>query len=238
MCGRLFQKTPAAEAARIFATANPVPNIPPRYNAAPTQDVLAVRFNPETGQRSLDLLHWGLIPIWAKDRSIASRLINARSEGIDKKPSFADAFRRRRCLVPADGFYEWKKDGKHREPFAVTMRDGGLFAFAGLWERWRGEGGEIVRSFTIVTTAANDLLSPIHERMPVIVDPADYDRWLGAAPADEAELHALMKPFPAERMRVYPVDPAVGNVRNDDPHLIEPMAAMAPAGEPAGANPA
>ena len=136
MCGRLFQKTPSAEAARIFATKNPVPNVPPRYNGAPTQDILVVRFNPEIRERSLDVLHWGLIPIWAKDRKIEYSTINARCETVDTKPVFRDAFAKRRCIIPVDGFYEWKGPKGAKQPYAIAHKDGSLLPLAGLWDRW------------------------------------------------------------------------------------------------------
>src|SRR5579885_3638421 len=160
MCGRFLNRTPAAETARIFGTTNPVPNFPPRYNLAPTEGVLAVRFNPDDGRRHLDVLRWGLVPIFAKDRSIGNKLINARSESIAETPAFKDAFVRRRCLIPADGFYEWKKGVSGKEPYAVVPVGDPLFAFAGLWDRWRDPNTqEIVRSCTIITCPANEALA-------------------------------------------------------------------------------
>jgi putative SOS response-associated peptidase YedK len=222
MCGRFVQKTPLGEIRVLFGTANPVPNAPPRYNAAPTQDLAAIRYNPQTRLRSLDLLRWGLVPLWAKDRSFGPKCINARGETVATNNIFRDAFERRRCLIPADGFYEWQKASGRTIPFAVMPRDG-VFAFAGLWERWRSpEDGSILRSFTIVTGAANALCRPIHERMPVILPPPDWPLWLGEAPATPGELLALLKPCPADWVSVYPVGPAVGNVKNDEPGLLDP----------------
>jgi putative SOS response-associated peptidase YedK len=224
MCGRLFQITPPAETARTFGTANPPPNVPPRYNGAPTQDILVVRFNPETGERSLDPLHWGLIPIWAKERKIGVSAINARAETIAGKPLFRDAFAKRRCIVPADGFYEWKAAADGKQPYAVALADGGQMPFAGLWERWRDSAsGEIVRSFTIVTTRANERLAELHERMPVILEQRDIAKWLGEEPASVDDLKSLLRPYPAERVRLWPVDRRVNNVRNDDGELIRPL---------------
>jgi len=174
MCGRFVQKSPPELLRERFGTVNSVPNYPARYNAAPTDDIAVVRFNPETEQRSLDLLRWGLIPHWAKDPSIGNRLINARAEALAEKPSFRDAFHRRRCLVPADAFYEWRPEGSRKQPYAIAFRDGEPMALAGLWENWRDPEGNWVRTFTIVTTAANDLLQPIHDRMPVVIEPGDY----------------------------------------------------------------
>jgi putative SOS response-associated peptidase YedK len=222
MCGRFVQKTPLGEIQVLFETTNPVPNAPARYNAAPTQDLAVVRFNPQTRQRALDLLRWGLMPLWAKDPSFGPKCINARSETVATNNIFRDAFERRRCLIPADAFYEWQKVGKKGVPYAVAPRDG-LFTFAGLWERWRSPtDGAILRSFTIVTASANDLCRPIHERMPVILPRESWPLWLGEGEASAAELLAMLKACPDDRVRVYPIGPAVGNVNNDEPSLLEP----------------
>ncbi len=232
MCGRFVQKTPLGEIRVLFETANPVPNAPPHYNAAPTQDLAVVRYNPHSRERALDLLRWGLVPLWAKDPSFGARCINARAEGIEAKPAFRDAFQRRRCLVPSDGFYEWQKQGGKTQPYAIVPEEGGLFAFAGLWERWKNPAdGSILRSFAIVTGLPNALTRPIHERMPVILPKAAWPLWLGEAEASPDQLHALLSPYPAELMRAYPIGPAVGNVKNDEPGLLAPIAgdASAPA---------
>ncbi len=229
MCGRFLNKLAPAEIARLFATRNVAPNYPARFNIAPTDPVLAVRVNPKTGARSLDALRWGLVPHWAKDLSIGARLINARAATLATTPAFRDAFERRRCLIPASGFYEWQKDGKMRTPYAVLPADEPLFAFAGLWENWRdssaGADAQWVRSCSIVTGEPNALLAPIHDRMPVILPRDAWPQWLGEVPADAAALAALLRPYPAERMRVYPVAPRVNSVKNDDPSLIEPLLA-------------
>lgn len=229
MCGRFLNKLPVAEIARIFEVTAPLPNYPERYNLAPTQPILAVRLNPTTGQRSLDTLRWGLVPHWAKDLSIGARLINARAETLAKTPSFRDAFARRRCLIPASGFYEWQKNAEGKQPYAIVPADEPLFAFAGLWENWRdrdaGEAAPWLRSCTIVTGPANALLAPIHDRMPVILPRQAWGAWLGEIPASPAALQALLVPFPAERMRAYPVSPRVNNVRNDDSSLADPVMA-------------
>jgi len=225
MCGRFVQKTPLGEIRVLFETANAVPNVAARYNAAPTDSLAVVRYNPQTRQRSLDLLRWGLVPLWAKDISFGVRCINARAESIERTPAFRDAFERRRCLVPADAFYEWqKRDGKTL-PYAIVPAEGGLFAFAGLWERWKNPAdGSILRSFTIVTGAPNALCEPIHDRMPVILRRETWSIWLGETEASPEELRALLRAHPAELMRAYPIGPAVGNVKNDEPGLLEPLA--------------
>lgn len=226
MCGRFLNKLPASEMARLFRTRNPLPNYPARYNLAPTQPVLAVRCNPETRERSLDALRWGLVPHWAKDLSIGARLINARAETVATTPAFRDAFKARRCLVPASGFYEWRKAGASKTPYAILPKDEPLFAFAGLWENWRDtSGGEWIRTCTIITGAANALLAPIHERMPIILAPDAWARWLGEEPAGREELLALLRPYPAERMLAYPVSTRVNSVKNDDAGLIDPLQA-------------
>jgi putative SOS response-associated peptidase YedK len=224
MCGRFVQKTPLGEIRVLFETANPVPNAAPRYNAAPTDSLAVVRFNPQTRERALDLLRWGLVPLWAKDLGFGPKCINARSETVATNNIFRDAFERRRCLVPADGFYEWqKRDGK-TQPYAIVPQAGEVFAFAGLWERWKNPAdGGIVRSFTIVTGLPNALCRPIHDRMPVILARETWPAWLGEAEASPKELLALLQPYPAERMRAYKIGPAVGNVRNDEPGLLEPL---------------
>lgn len=227
MCGRYVQTTPPAALARLFRAVNPVPNHPPSWNVAPTRDGLVVRRNPETGARHLDALRWGLVPRWAKDASIGSRLINARGETLADKPAFRDAFRRRRCLVPIDAFYEWRPlpGGKAKQPYAVALASGAPMALAGLWEGWRAPDGTILRSFTVVTTEANPRLALLHDRMPVVVPEADWPLWLGEAEGDPA---ALVRPFPAEAFAVWPVSTRVNLVRADDPGLLAPAAGAEP----------
>ncbi|SRR6266851_1613928 len=225
MCGRFVQKTPLGEIRVLFETTNPVPNMPRRYNAAPTDNLAVVRFNPQTRQRSLDLLRWGLVPLWAKDPSFGPKCINARSETVATNNIFRDAFERRRCLVPADAFYEWQKRDGRSQPYAIVPADSGVFAFAGLWERWKNPAdGSILRSFTIITGLANGLCQPIHDRMPVILPSAAWPLWLGEEEVSPQELFALLRPYPAELMRAYRVGPAVGNVRNDEPELLNELA--------------
>ena len=198
--------------------------LPPFAWLAPTDSLPIVHYDSKAGERSLDLMRWGLVPFWAKDIKVGFANINAKAEGIDTRPAFREAFQRRRCLVPLDSFYEWQKLGKERQPYAVALADGRLMAMAGLWESWRAPGGERLRSFAIVTTAANDLLAPVHDRMPVILSPQSWPLWLGERLADPEQLKALLVPYPAEEMVIWPVDRRVGNVKNNDPALVEPVA--------------
>ena len=209
---------------------NPLPNTAPSFNRAPTQEGLVVRRHPETGLRHLDALRWGLVPRWAKDASGAARMMNARSEGLTERPAFREAFARRRCIVTADGFYEWQVNGKAKQPFAVAMASGEPMPLAGLWEGWRAPDGSILRSFTIITTAATPRLAALHERMPVILPKPAWNRWLAEEPAEEAELLDLLRPFPGELLRVWPVAPRVGKVAENDAALLErdPLAVVPP----------
>ena len=200
-------------------------NIPANWNAAPTEDLAVVRYDANAGQRSLDVMRWGLVPFWAKDIKVGFANINAKAEGIETRRAFREAFARRRCLIPFDCFYEWKKLGKDREPYAAGLADRRMMALAGLWETWRSPAGERVRSFAIVTTVANALLAPIHDRMPVILTPEYWPAWLGEHPANPEELKSLLVPYPAENMIIWPVDKRIGNVNNKDPSLIEPAVA-------------
>ncbi len=195
----------------------------PRYNIAPGQPVPAVISNRE---RHAELLHWGLIPFWAKDRKIGNRMINARAETVADRPSFRRAFRHRRCLVLADGFYEWKKVGRRKAPVRIGLKSGEAFAFAGLWEVWRSSSMEEVRSCAIITTTANALMEPIHDRMPVILSPKAEGRWLDASVEDPAELAGLLLPYPPEAMDAYPVSTLVNSPRNDTPECIRPLTAL------------
>jgi putative SOS response-associated peptidase YedK len=196
------------------------PDLGPRYNVAPTQPVAIVR-GGDAG-RELAVARWGLIPHWSKDAGLAAKLINARSETVAEKAAFRDAFRRRRCLIPADGFYEWAAvpGEKHKRPHHFRMRDGRPFTFAGLGERWHGEGGpEPLETCAILTTGANAVVQPVHERMPVILLPADYAAWLDPS-TPPGQLHALLRPYPAEEMTAVPVGPYVSNPRNEGPHCL------------------
>ena len=226
MCGRTVQKTPLGEIRVLFETMNPVPNAAPNYNAAPTDTLPVVRLDRER-RRSLDLLRWGLIPWWAKDAKIGVRCINAMIETVASKPAFRDAFGRGQCcIVPVDGFYEWQKRPGAKQPFAIVGADGKPLALAGLWDRWKEPGsGQVVQTFTILTGPPNELVAPIQNRMPVILPPAAWRVWLGEEAADANDLLNLLRPYPAELMRAYPVDVRVGNVRNNDAALLAEIAA-------------
>ena len=228
MCGRFYVTRPPAAVASLFNASGPTPNAAPRWNVAPTQDALVVRFNPETRTRHLDSLRWGLVPRWAKDVSIGSRMINARGESLAEKPAFRDAFAKRRAIVPVDGFYEWRtvEGTRTKQAYAVALTNGDPMALAGLWEGWRAPDGTILRSFTIVTTDANAKLAALHERMPVVLHPDAWPLWLGEEPAGDPAL--LLKPAPAEEFSAWPVAARVGNVRNDDAALVEHDGVAAP----------
>lgn len=219
MCGLYSLTTPVEGIIRLFDVSER-PNLRPRYNIAPTQDVTAVR-QDEDGARHLVFFRWGLVPFWAKDLSIGARMINARAESVRQKPAFRAAFKRRRCLVPADGYYEWKKDKADKQPHRIVMEDGGPYAFAGLWESWSSPDGSEVETCTIITTDASPPVAQIHNRMPVILDQEDFAAWLSGGD-DEAE--RLLRPYAGRRtLRAYPVDRRVGNVRNDDADLVRPL---------------
>jgi putative SOS response-associated peptidase YedK len=217
MCGRFSLHAAGAALAEQFGLAE-VPELEPRYNIAPTQPVLVVRQEDDT--RRLRAVQWGLVPNWADDPAIGARLINARGETVAEKPSFRTAFARRRCLVPADGFYEWQASGKGRprQPFYIRMQDTRPFAFAGLWEYWEGAEGAL-ETCTIITTEPNDLLRPLHNRMPVILPAADYAQWLDPD-TPRGPLGALLQPYPAEEMTAYPVHRTVNNARHEGPECI------------------
>jgi putative SOS response-associated peptidase YedK len=220
MCGRYLLISPV-EAMRKFFDVGGLLNLPPRYNIAPTQDAPVVRLDQQ-GRRELIPMRWGLVPLWAKDLSMGARAINARAESIDQKPAFRDAFERRRCLVPSDGFFEWEKKGKLRQPWRIGPAEDGLMALAGVWERWRAPDGGVVRSYAVVTTDANELVAPLHDRMPVVIPPERFAEWLDPETPRE-ELKRLLRPYPAERMRAYPISRRLNDVRNDDADCIEPF---------------
>jgi putative SOS response-associated peptidase YedK len=228
MCGRIRLSSDVSEIKLVFRVPpeRPTPNFPPSWNVAPTDTLPVIRYDTKAGQRSLDMLRWGLIPYWAKDIKVGFANINAKAEGIDTKPAFRKSFERRRCLVPADNFYEWKKIATGKQPYALALADRGIMALAGVWENWQSPAGEWVRSFAIITTTPNELCGEIHNRMPVILKPSAWPAWLGEEPADVAELKSFLAPYPAEDMICWPVSPRVGNVRNNDADLIEPLAAV------------
>jgi putative SOS response-associated peptidase YedK len=218
MCGR-YCISSAPEAIRRLFRYGEQPNFPPRYNVAPTQPVPIVRV--VDGQRQFALVRWGLIPSWAKDPARFTLLINARGESVNDKPAFRNAMKRRRCLFPADGFYEWKTESGRKRPYFARSKSGGPIAFAGLWETWTGPNGEELDTAAIITTAANQEMSQVHHRAPVIVPPEQFDFWLDAG-NDEFAATALIAPAPNGSMEVYEVSGAVNRVANDEPALIEP----------------
>lgn len=220
MCGRFTLKCPAAALGDWFGGAPPL-DLPPRYNIAPTQMVAIVRVEPATDERQWQMVRWGLIPAWAKDASIGNRLINARAETVADKPAFRAAFRRRRCLVPADGYFEWQKTSRGKQPYYIRLSDERPFAMAGLWEVWEDSGtGLRLESCTVITTEANDLTRPIHDRMPVILPTDAYGTWLAPeAPAADA-WRDLLRPYDSAAMRLDPVATHVNNPRNDDPQCV------------------
>jgi len=221
MCGRFARRSTREVLAEWFGIdLDDAPQFSPSYNVAPQSVQPVVRLGRDSGKPEFALLRWGLVPSWAKDAKIGYSTINARAEEATTKPAFRDALRQRRCLAPADAFYEWRKgDAKSKQPFAIGLKSGEPFAFAGLWERWRPKEGEALETFTILTTDPNQLLEPIHDRMPVILEPKDYRRWMEPAGIERLPVD-LLRPFPAESMIAWPVSERVGNVRNDDPELL------------------
>ncbi len=222
MCGRYTLKSPIHILAEEFGITGPLPEVRPSYNVAPGRNVAAVLDGGDGGRR-LEVLKWGLVPSWAKDPGIGNRMINARSETAAEKPSFRKAMKERRCLILADGFYEWRKMGNGKQPYHARMADGRPFAFAGLWERWERDGEEL-RTCAILTTGANDLMRPVHDRMPVILPREEYEMWLDPELRDPAPLLPLLAPYPSEAMTVYPVSRAVNRPSNDGPACVEPAA--------------
>ena len=188
----------------------------PRYNIAPTQPIPVIRQNPKETVRELSLMRWGLIPSWAKDSSAAAKMINARSETAATKPAFGDALKSRRCLIPADGFYEWMRTGKGKQPHCFEVNDGQLFALAGLWDRWKNPNGNWIKTCSILTTIPNAVTSAVHDRMPVILDPDSYDLWLDPEMTKVEAVSDLLRPFDARMMRCYPVSTRINHVVNDD----------------------
>jgi putative SOS response-associated peptidase YedK len=222
MCGRFTLHHTLEEIEERFA-AEAAADATPRYNIAPTQDILVVTQN---GSRHLQAYHWGLIPSWAKDAAIGNRMINARAETLAEKPSFRTALSRRRCLIPADGFYEWQNPPEGtkapRTPMHIRLGDGSLFAFAGLWDEWHTPDGSPLRSCTIITTSPNALTAPIHDRMPVILRPEDEELWLDKSITQASDLLPLLVPYPAEAMDTYAVSRQVNAPTVDDPACIVP----------------
>jgi putative SOS response-associated peptidase YedK len=220
MCGRYTITRPADLVRELGVETSH--ELAPRYNVAPTQNLPVVRAGASGSPRELAVMRWGLIPSWAKDPKIGNRMINARSETAAEKPSFRNAMKRRRCLILADGFYEWAKEGGAKQPYHIHLAGHRPFVFAGLWERW-SKGEEPIESFTILTTAANDTIRPLHDRMPVILGKQDHDLWLDPAVGDKALLAPLLKPYANEEIEFHPVSRMVNNPRNDVPQCVEPL---------------
>jgi putative SOS response-associated peptidase YedK len=220
MCGRFALPTPEVLASHF--SVKKTPDLAQRYNIAPSQDISAVRLIPYTADREIVLLRWGLIPFWAKDRKIGYKMINARAESVADKPAFRTAFRQRRCLIPAAGFFEWSHKAKTKQPYYIRLKDSNILAFAGLWEHWVGKNGEIIDSCTIITTDANKTVGNIHDRMPVIIESELYDRWLDPG-AEEKNLLSLFTPFPDKKILAYPVGIEVNNPKNDNPNCLVEM---------------
>jgi putative SOS response-associated peptidase YedK len=216
MCGRYRLSRRKQLVDEYFGTDSGDSDWNPRYNIAPTQPVPVIRQHPTVPTRKLSLLRWGLIPSWARDSSVGAGMINARSETAPAKPAFREAIVSRRCLIPADGFYEWQRNGQTKQPYCFELVDGELFAFAGLWDRWTNPHGESIESCTILTTTPNALLVDFHDRMPVILNSESYDLWLDPPYRDTAGLSEMLKPFEPKLMRHYPVSTRLNNVHNDD----------------------
>jgi putative SOS response-associated peptidase YedK len=225
MCGRVIQSSGLLRYAIVDGISvrdSRVHNYPPRWNGAPSQELLVIRRNHKTGEVSLDPLRWGLIPYWCRDPTGGRRPINAKCETVHSLPTFREAYRNRRCILPVDGFFEWKaiKGQEAKQPFAIAMKDGEPFGIAGIWENWKQPAsGEWIRTFAIITTDANGLVAQIHDRMPAILPPADYMRWL----SDEPDARELLRPYPAELMRIWPISTRANKPENDDHSILEPI---------------
>ena len=223
MCGRIIQASGPLRLAIVDGLdvrEDRRSNMPRRYNGAPSQELLVIRENHKTGERSLDLLKWGLIPHGCQDPKGGRKPINAKSETITIKPTFRDAYRLRRCIVPVDGFFEWQATKGGKQPYAIAMKDGSPFGLAGLWENWKDPSTfEWARTFAIITVPSNELISHIHDRMPAILAPGDYDRWLSAEP----DPRDLLVTFPSEPMRMWPISRRVNKPENDDPTILDPI---------------
>ena len=228
MCGRFRLSRRKQVIAERFDAIPDSDDWTPRYNVAPTQPIPVVRQHPNEPTRHLSQMRWGLIPSWSKDDSRAAKMINARSETVAILPAFQDSFRSRRCLIPADGFYEWQGRGPNKRPYCFEVNEGELFAFAGLWDGWKSASGQWIRSCTILTTTANAVSSAVHDRMPVILKPDDYELWLDPGMRDPLSLADMLKPFDATATRCYPVSSRVNSVSNDDPECAMPSTLTTP----------
>jgi putative SOS response-associated peptidase YedK len=221
MCGRFTLHLPPELLAEIFGLLE-IPVYPARYNIAPTQKVAVIRCVGD-GRNRLDFFRWGLVPSWAKDLGIGNKMINAKAETVHEKAAFRHAIRHRRCLVPASGFFEWRHEGKGKIPLYVRLKNGSPMVFAAIWESWKSPEGETVESCAVLTTSSNELIEPLHDRMPVILHPEEYRLWLDPEISDPAKLRHLYRPYPPDQMVMYPVSPLVNSPRNDTPDLISPV---------------
>jgi putative SOS response-associated peptidase YedK len=220
MCGRFTQTNSSSDIAKAFNLAD-VPQLEPRYNIAPTQQVATILGSDPESDREFRWLRWGLIPHWAKDSKMGAKLINARAETVAQKPSFRSAFRHSRCLIIASGFYEWQQQENRKQPFCIQQIDGLPFAFAGLWSTWQSQDGETISTCTIITTEANEIMIPIHKRMPVILKSTDYDLWLAPTVQQPELLQSLLKPYDSDKLKAYPVSNLVNNPRHDSPECLK-----------------
>ncbi len=220
MCGRFALATDKKTLEMLYDM-EVLLDLHPRYNIAPSQNILALRPSPATGKRELVYLRWGLVPFWAEDSAVGSRMINARAETVPEKPAFREAFKKRRVVIPASGFFEWKQEEGGKQPYYITGADGRPFSLAGLWERW-DKGPEPLETCTILTTGANSLLAPIHDRMPVIIKPQDIGQWIDPG-SDPGSLTGLLQPYPEAAMTAYPVSREVNKPVSDKPDLIKPL---------------
>ncbi len=228
MCGRYRLSRRKEPIQEYFDTTDEV-DWEPRYNIAPSQDVGIIRQDRAKPERRFALARWGLIPYWAKDSRMGNKMINTRSVTVTEKPAFREAFESRRCLIPADGFYEWKRAAKTKQPFHFGLQDDSLFAFAGLWDRWKNASGQVVESCSILTTKPNALLADVHDRMPMILNPEHYDLWLDPGFRRVDALKEMLNPFDARLMRCFPVSTRINSVTNDDPDCVVPMHSSLPA---------
>jgi len=225
MCGRYRMSRRKQLVEEYFGAVSDEDEWNPRYNIAPSQPVVTIRQDARQPIRTLSMMRWGLVPSWAKDPSIGYKTINARAETVATTPSFREPFRSQRCLIPADGFYEWQRNGKMKQPYCFEVNDGELFAFAGLWDQWKDRQGNVIESCTILTTTPNSLLSDIHDRMPAILTADNYDLWLDPGFRDLASVSRMLEPFEPNLMRRYPVSARVNQVQNDDEECTKPVEA-------------
>lgn len=221
MCGRYTLRAQLNQLLQIYSATSEI-EISPRYNIAPSQSVPVLKLGGDNASREIVSMRWGLVPSWAKDEKIGYKMINARSETIEEKPSFRTAFKRRRCLVLADGFFEWQKRGSKKQPYLFQKKNAAPYAYAGLWETWN-HGNQPVVSCTIITTTANELVADVHDRMPVILQDRHLENWLNPEFDHVDRLKSMLEPYPADEMERYPVDPMVGSPQNDKPQCVEPI---------------